>query len=192
MRFAPGAAHPVPLLSFRVSLWPQSVAKAEYRHCQAAPGALYSERCGSRTLRPHAALLHIVLFCTVPASRYAKASLCVGHRFAPSRVYKTHNMQSGLRWPVADVAPWHKSGASRCTSPTTLPASRATWPRAGLLLFLVNLNQAAPTRKTPGNDLLEIPKKWGIKPKAGEQTGERNDILKMETQQPCGFQGFIQ
>jgi len=38
--------------------------------------------------------LHRVLFCEVAASRCAKAPLGVAHRFAPSRVYKTHPMQS--------------------------------------------------------------------------------------------------
>ncbi len=68
-------------------------------------------------------------------SRSAKAPLGAAHRCAPLRVYKTHNMQSALRWgwapsrrrspvacapyapppgrPVMGVAPWLQSGATR-------------------------------------------------------------------------------
>ncbi len=45
-----------------------------------------------------ASRLHIVPFCKVGASRSAKAALGAAHRCAPWRVYKTHNMQSALRW----------------------------------------------------------------------------------------------
>ena len=37
--------------------------------------------CGTRPLRPPASFLHIVLFCEVAASRYAKAPLGVAHRW---------------------------------------------------------------------------------------------------------------
>ena len=53
--------------------------------------------CGARPLRDPLrgpSGLHRVLFCKVAASRCAKAPLCGVHRFAPSRVYKTHPMQS--------------------------------------------------------------------------------------------------
>ncbi len=56
------------------------------------------ESCHMRPLRAPASLLHIVLFCKVCASRSAKAPLGAAHRCAPWRVYKTHNMQSALRW----------------------------------------------------------------------------------------------
>lgn len=48
-------------------------------------------------LRPPAALLHKAPFHKVPGSRCAKAPLGARHRFAPSRVYETGLMQSGLR-----------------------------------------------------------------------------------------------
>ena len=60
--------------------------------------AWYSVHCGTRPLRPPASLLHKAPFCKVLASRSAKAPLGVAHRCAPSRVYKTGLMQSGLRW----------------------------------------------------------------------------------------------
>ena len=35
-------------------------------------------------------------------------------------------------------------------------------------------------------------KKGGSKGKAGEQTGEQNEVLKSESPYPCGFQAIIQ
>ena len=48
-----------------------------------------SDTFDAPSLRPLATLLHNAPFCEVVASRYAKATLDVVRRFAPSRVYKT-------------------------------------------------------------------------------------------------------
>ena len=56
------------------------------------------DSCGTRPLRPPASLLHNAALPSVPASRYAKAPLGAGHRFAPYWVKATGVMQSGLRW----------------------------------------------------------------------------------------------
>ena len=49
-------------------------------------------------LWPPASLLQNDALPSVPASRFAKAPLRAGHRFAPCRVQATGVMQSGLRW----------------------------------------------------------------------------------------------
>jgi len=76
-----------------------SVGTAEYHHAQAPRGyrlacaaVVALARCGT-----HCVALRVyigMLFCEVAASRCANAPLGVAHRFAPSRVYKTHPMQS--------------------------------------------------------------------------------------------------
>ncbi len=87
-----------------------SVATAGYGPCQVL-GVFRSappeggESCHTRPLRAPASLLHIVLFCKVCASCSAKAPLGAAHRCAPCRVYKTHNMQSALRWGWAPQPP---------------------------------------------------------------------------------------
>lgn len=49
----------------------------------ARPSRCVRGSCGARPLRPPASLLHNAALPSVPASRYAKASLGAGHRFAP-------------------------------------------------------------------------------------------------------------
>ncbi len=64
----------------------------------ARPGRRVRGSCDTRPLRPPASLLHNAALPSVPASRYAKAPLGAGHRFAHCRVKATGVMQSGLRW----------------------------------------------------------------------------------------------
>ena len=52
--------------------------------------------CGTRPLRPPASLLHNAAFCEVVASRYAKAALCVVHRF---RALTGSQNRPYAKWP---------------------------------------------------------------------------------------------
>ena len=129
-RFALWALHPTSPLTYRVSLHLQSVPTAS-----PLTGCTRLSR-STRTLRPHASLLHKAAFQKVRGSRCAEAPLGAPHRCAPSRVSKTGLMQSGLRWvrshsrrrspgrgytpyappsarPCGVPAPWHQSGATR-------------------------------------------------------------------------------
>ena len=107
-RFALWALHPTSPLTYRVSLHLQSVPTAS-----PLTGCTRLSR-STRTLRPHASLLHKAAFQKVRGSRCAEAPLGAPHRCAPSRVSKTGLMQSGLRWrrshsrrrsPVAGTRP---------------------------------------------------------------------------------------
>jgi len=86
--------------------------------------------------------LHRVLFCKVAASRCAKAPLGVVHRFAPSRVYKTHPMQStsaGVSRTAVGAPRSHSRPTRRRLAPLWLSwhlgisqALRAGFPVSGL------------------------------------------------------------
>ena len=104
--------------------------------------------CGTRPLRPPASLLHNAAFCKVLASRCAKLHLVSPTAGAPSRVYKTGIMQSGLRWgwshsrrrfPVAS-APYAPPSARPCGCRGTLALVRRCalcfdqWPTASHLV----------------------------------------------------------
>jgi hypothetical protein len=72
--------------------------------------------CGARPLRPPASLLHNAAFYKVVASRCARAALGFVHRCAPSRVYKTHPMQSTCAGR-GHVSRWRSSVASAPYAP---------------------------------------------------------------------------
>ena len=98
--------------------------------------------CGARPLRPPASLLHNAAFYKVVASRCARPALGFVHRCAPSRVYKTHPMQSTCagcgrvsRWrsPVASAPyapPPGRPGSSR--GAVALVRRSALWSWCGL------------------------------------------------------------
>ena len=87
---------------------------------------LVFSRYGHRLRRPSG--LHKAAFCQVFASRYAKAALDVAHRFAPSRVYKTGLMQSGLRWGRSHSRRRSPVVGTPYAPPSARPcACRGTW-----------------------------------------------------------------
>ena len=139
--------------------WSADMASARWRIVldQPSPAAWPGRRvrgsCGTRPLRPPAALLHKAAFCKVLASRSAKAPLGVAHRFAPLRVSKTGVMQSGLRWrrshslrrfPVA-CTPYAPPSARPCGCRGTLASIR----RYALCGWSVACGQSCGVRPRP-------------------------------------------
>lgn len=144
--------------SVRPSQWPQSVGKAG-TPCQATTLRLACASCwtgtrgtcGTRPLRPPAALLHNAAFCKVVASRYAKATLGVVHRL---RALTGLQNRRYAKWPSLEavaqpsalpgqflpsappsgrpygvLAPWHWSVASQVFQSVACGQSTPVSPR---------------------------------------------------------------
>lgn len=75
--------------------------------------------CGTRPLRPHAALLHKAAFCKVVGSRCAKAPLGAAHRW---RALSGSQNRPYAKWPAL----------GRACQPSALPRSHARPPRQRL------------------------------------------------------------